>query len=108
MWRYFISFIDKLGRHETVIPHNGHVIVIDQGWFFNPVPYLDDESMFLAGQNQDYADEYQRYSKVTKDDGNEVTYSVLLRPKFMGYSIIVEIFDGGSWHGQKSQLIYSG
>jgi len=104
-----LSFIKKRFTHETGIAHNGHVIVIEQGWFISPVFYLDDERMFLVSQSPEYSvEEYHRYARATKDDGNEVTYSVLSRPKFLGHSIIVEIFDGGSWHGQKSQLIYSG
>ena len=103
-----LSSIKKLFTHETVIAHNGHAIVIEQGWFIRPVCYLDDERMFVVAQNPQMSGEkYQRWARATTDDGNEVTYSVLLQPKLTRTSIIVGVFDGGSWHGQKSQLIYS-
>jgi hypothetical protein len=103
-----LSFIKNRFTHETAIAHNGHVIVIEQGWFIRPVAYLDDERMLLVAVSPEYSvEEYYRYAKATTDDGNEVTYSVLLRPKLSGNSIIVEVFDGGSWHGQTGQLIYS-
>ena len=102
-----LSFIKKRFTHETGIAHNGHVIVIEQGWFIRPVAYLDDERMLVVAVSPEYSvEEYYRYAKATTDDGKEVTYSVLMEQKFSRTSFIVEIFDG-SWHGQKGQLIYS-
>ena len=104
-----LSSIKKLFTHETVIAHNGHEIVIEQGWFIRPVVYLDDERMFTVGFTPIMGGEkYQRVAKATTDDGKEVTYSVLMEQNYQGLHLlsIVEIFDG-SWHGQKGQLIYS-
>jgi len=105
------SFIKKLSTHATAVAHNGHVISIEQGWFSGIVCYLDDERMLVVSVSpQMSAEQHQRWAKTTTDDGNEVTYSVLLQPKLTRTSIIVEVFDGGSWdglNGQRGQLIYS-
>ena len=101
------SFIKKHSTHQTAVAHNGHVIVIEQGWFIRPVVYLDDERMFTVGFTPIMGGEkYHRVAKATTDDGKEVTYSVLMEQIFSRTSFVVEIFDG-SWHGQKGQLIYS-
>jgi len=109
MLNHAYNFIKKRSTHQTAVAHNGHVIAIERGWFSSATCYLDDERMFVVHQSPELAGEQsQRWARATTDNGNEVTYSVLLRPKFSGISIIVEVFDGGSWEFDAvGQLIYS-